>query len=116
MWAQIQTFYRRHKSRYAAIVERYGPPVILTAIGLRLLMAGGVVVLFRLGWQFEALSTTDAGLFVAAWALVWPLGPVRWILAALIAPPIVRQVRRARGLPAELPPVTDEATSTEDSP
>jgi hypothetical protein len=104
MWQKIQALWRRNKARYAEAVNRYGLPVILTAIVLRLLMAAGVVGLYKLGFSFEALETTDAGLFVAAWALVWPLGFVRWILAAILAPPLVRRWRVWRGLPAELPP------------
>lgn len=109
MWNRIKSLWGRNKARYAESVNRYGLPVILTAILLRVLMAAAVVLLYKLGVQFQALSTTDAGLFVAAWALVWPLGPIRWILAAILAPPVVRQWRRWRGLPAELPPPEPEA-------
>lgn len=109
MWTKIQAVWRRNKARYAEAVNRYGLPIILTAMALRLVMAAGVLALYKLGFQFEALSeealsAENAGLFVAAWALVWPLAPIRWVLAAVLAPPVVRQVRKMRGLPPELPP------------
>jgi len=113
MWNKIQSIWRRNKARYAEAVNRYGLPIILTAMALRLLMAASVLALYKLGFQFEALSddalsAENAGLFVAAWALVWPLAPIRWGVAALIAPPIVRQVRKMRGLPPDLPPPEPE--------
>ena len=81
--------------------------VLLTAIVIRLLMAVTVTVLVKLGWSFENLAG-DTGLFIAAWAFVWPLAPIRWILAAVIAPPIVRRWRKMRGQDPDLPPVLDE--------
>jgi hypothetical protein len=116
MWNRIKSFWRRNKARYAESVSRYGLPVILTAMLLRVVMAAGVVLLYKLGVEFQALSTTDAGLFVAAWALVWPLGPVRWVLAAVIAPPVVRRWRVWRGLPAELPPAEPEGPTDPEPP
>ena len=107
MWTKIKHLWLRNKSRYGEAVNRYGVPVILTAMALRLVMAAIVLGLFRLGYAFEELSTADAGLFVAAWALVWPLAPLRWILAAAIAPPVVRRFRAWRGLEPDLPPPED---------
>ncbi|TVQ89552.1 MAG: hypothetical protein EA397_15045 [Deltaproteobacteria bacterium] len=116
MWLKIKHFWLRHKSRYAEAVNRYGVPVILTAMALRLIMAAIVLGLFRLGYAFEEqLGTTDAGLFVAAWALVWPLAPVRWILAAVIAPPLVRKIRAWRGLDPDLPPPAEPASEPAES-
>lgn len=108
MWERLKSLWRANKKRYAEAVNRYGVPVIVTAIALRLIMAVTVLGLYKLGMQFEALSTADAGLFVGAWVLVWPLAPVRWIAAAAIAPPIVRRFRAWRGLDPKLPPAEQE--------
>lgn len=107
MWDRVRSFWMRHKDRYVEAVQRYGLAVVLTAIVIRLLMAITVTVLVKLGWDFQSLAS-DTGLFVAAWAFVWPLAPLRWILAAIIAPPVVRRWRRLRGQDPDLPPVLDD--------
>jgi hypothetical protein len=110
MWARIRSFWSRHKDRYVEALQRYGLAVWLTAVLMRVLMATAVTALVKLGWSFESLST-DTGLFVAAWVFVWPLAPIRWILAAIIAPPIVRAFRRWRGQDPDLPPVLPDEPS-----
>lgn len=105
MWNRIKAFWASHKARYTEALQRYGVAVWLTAVLLRVLMAAFVVFVYQAGYGFQGLEIADAGVIGAAYLLVWPLAPIRWILAALIGPAVVRWIRKMRGLDPALPPV-----------
>jgi hypothetical protein len=106
MWQSLANFWRRHRARYSAAVERYGIIFLLWANVLRILMAATVVVAVQSGFAIPGFTATT-GIFAAAWVFVWPFAPLRWALAAALAPPTSRLVRRLRGLNPDLPPVED---------
>ncbi|MFT7520189.1 MAG: hypothetical protein ACI9MC_002334 [Kiritimatiellia bacterium] len=110
MWTRIKDFWRRNKARYTEAVNRYGFPVVLTAVAFNLLMIGTVVAMVKVwGWEFESFNM-ELGLIGGAWLVTRPLMPVRWILAVLIAPPLVRAWRKMRGMDPNLPPALQGET------
>lgn len=100
----FRTFWARHKARYQEAVRRYGWPVIATAIGLNVVWIAVLVTAVKMGVQIDGVGG-NAGLIGGAWVVSKPFLPVRLALAVLIAPPLVRQVRKWRGLDPDLPPV-----------
>lgn len=111
MWSAIRRFWNRHRTRYQEAVRRYGWPVVVTAVALNVIWIATLVILVKMGFQIEGVGGT-AGLIGGAWVVSKPFLPVRLALAVLIAPPIVRFVRKMRGMDPDLPPV-DKAEDVE---
>lgn len=104
MWTAIKRFWNRHRARYQEAVRRYGWPVMATAIGLNVLWIATLATLVKLGVEIDGVGG-NAGLIAGAWVVSKPFLPVRLAIAVVIAPPVVRWVRKLRGLDPELPPV-----------
>lgn len=90
-------WWQKIRNDYQTLIAEYGPIALGTYLAIALLSFTGFVIAIHLGFVVDGVAS-GAGTFLAAWAGIKLLQPLRIAATLLLTPFVARMLRRRRNI------------------